>query len=65
MPKRTSPKDADRVEVADDLDDIVQDKRAGWRANAATARRRNRRYANTLTTELMRRARDGDWDDEF
>ncbi|MEX0370482.1 MAG: hypothetical protein AB3N09_07600 [Tateyamaria sp.] len=65
MPKRTSPTDADRVEVADDLEDIVQEKRAGWRANAAKARRRNRRYANKLTTELTRRARNGDWDDEF
>ena len=64
MAKRTSPQDADRVETADDLDDVVQDKRAGWRATAAKARRRNRRYAKTLTLELVRRARDGDWDED-
>ncbi|MEL6451632.1 MAG: hypothetical protein AAFQ19_10250 [Pseudomonadota bacterium] len=64
MPKRTSPRDAARVEVADDLDEVVQDKRAGWRASAAKARRRNRRYANKLTAELTRLAQDGDLDDD-
>ena len=43
MSKRTSPKDARRVVEADDLEDIVQDKREGWRANGAKARRRQRR----------------------
>ncbi|APX11506.1 hypothetical protein [Tateyamaria omphalii] len=57
MPKRTSPKDAQHVEVADDLDDIVTDKREGWRATAAKARRRQRRYAKQLTHELTRMAR--------
>lgn len=62
MPKRTSPKDARRVEVADDLDDIVTDKREGWRATAAKARRRQRRYAKQLTHELTRIAQDEDND---
>ncbi|MBE1286418.1 MAG: hypothetical protein GJ671_01690 [Alteromonadaceae bacterium] len=52
MPKRTSIKDASRIERADDLDDIVQDKRQGWRANNAKARRRQRRYKRLLTDAL-------------
>lgn len=35
------------------------DKREGWRATAAKARRRHRRYSNSLTRELARIARDG------
>ncbi|KIC48789.1 hypothetical protein [Tateyamaria sp. ANG-S1] len=62
MPKRTSPKDARRVEVADDLDEIVTDKREGWRATAAKARRRQRRYAKQLTHELTCMARDDEDD---
>ena len=54
MPKRTSPTDADRIEVADDLQDIVHDKREGWRANATKARRRQRRYTGLLTRQLLR-----------
>ncbi len=65
MPRRTSPRDADRVEYADDLDEVVQDKRAGWRANAAKARRRQRRYTKHMTDEIARRARgDMDFDEE-
>ena len=44
MTKRTSPQDATRIDVADDLTDLVQDKREGWRATDAKARRRQRRY---------------------
>ena len=44
MPRRTYEKDGERVENARDLDEIVNDKRSGWRANPATARRRQRRY---------------------
>ncbi|MEL6913113.1 MAG: hypothetical protein AAFP13_01300 [Pseudomonadota bacterium] len=58
MPKRTYPKDAARVETADDLDEVVTDKRAGWRANPAKARRRQRRYKKRLTDEIVRLARD-------
>lgn len=57
MPKRTSLLDAQDVEYADDLDEIVSDKRAGWRANAAKARRRQRRYKRMLTTELLAQAK--------
>ncbi|MEM9970994.1 MAG: hypothetical protein AAF762_07825 [Pseudomonadota bacterium] len=59
MPKRTYTSDASRVEHAEDLDDIVSDKREGWRATPAKARRRQRRYKNRLTQELVRMARDG------
>jgi hypothetical protein len=52
MPKRTSLKDAKRIDDASDIEDIVSDKRQGWRANAATARRRQRRYKKRLVDEL-------------
>lgn len=54
MTRRTSPKDAARVEDAADLEHLVQDKRAIWRATDAKARRRQRRYKNLLTRELAR-----------
>ena len=54
MPRRTSPRDALDVHDADDLQDVVQDKRADWRANGAKARRRQRRYRNLLTAHLRR-----------
>lgn len=54
MPKRTYPTDAGRVEQAADLEHIVHDKRADWRATGAKARRRQRRYENLLTQQLMR-----------
>ncbi len=54
MAKRTDPSDADRVIEADDLQTIVQDKREGWRATGATARRRQRRYSELLTRQLLR-----------
>ena len=57
MPKRTSLLDAQEVEYDNDLDNIVSDKRAGWRANAAKARRRQRRYKRMLTTELLIQAK--------
>jgi hypothetical protein len=53
MPRRTSLYDAKEVEVADDLEDIVRDKRVGWRANPAKARRRQRRYKKRLTQALV------------
>ncbi|MEM7746786.1 MAG: hypothetical protein AAF346_00935 [Pseudomonadota bacterium] len=59
MPKRTSLKDAKRVETADDLGDVVQDKREGWRATAAKARRRQRRYTKRMTNEIARLAQEG------
>lgn len=66
MPKRTSLKDAKRIENADELDDYVQDKREGWRATAAKARRRQRRYSKRMTDEMARLAQDDAFlDDEF
>ncbi len=57
MPKRTSLEDAKQVETADDLDDVVKDKREGWRATAAKARRRQRRYTKRMTDEIARLSR--------
>ncbi|MEL7097817.1 MAG: hypothetical protein AAGM84_03205 [Pseudomonadota bacterium] len=59
MAKRTDPRDAQRIERADDLEDIVQDKREGWRASGAKARRRQRRYKSLLTRQILK---DGDFD---
>ncbi|MCF6443629.1 hypothetical protein [Nereida sp. MMG025] len=54
MPRRTYEGDAKHVEHAEDLEEMVSDKRAGWRANAAKGRRRQRRYKKRLTKELLR-----------
>jgi len=62
MPRRTSPKDARLIEEAEDLEDLVQDKRAGWRADPAKARRRQRRYKKLLTRQVIRHATDPDDD---
>ena len=40
MTRRTYEADAEHIETADDLDDLVLDKREGWRANSSKARRR-------------------------
>ena len=55
MAKRTYESDAQYVETVDDLDDIVQDKREGWRQSNSKARRRQRRYKKRLTHELVKR----------
>jgi hypothetical protein len=54
MALRTSLKDAKNVEVADDIDDFVSDKRADWRATAAKGLRRQRRYKKRLTQGIWR-----------
>ena len=54
MPKRTSPTDAGKITVAADLEELVQDKREGWRASGAKARRRQRRYKALLTQPLLK-----------
>ena len=54
MSKRTSPTDAGKITVAANLEDLVQDKREGWRASGAKARRRQRRYKSLLTQQLLR-----------
>jgi hypothetical protein len=64
MPRRTSLKDAEQVNDASDLEDIVSDKRQGWRANAATARRRQRRYKKRLVGALANITQDPDSDSD-
>ena len=54
MPKRTLPTDAGKITVAADLEELVQDKREGWRASGAKARRRQRRYKALLTQQLLK-----------
>ena len=54
MARRTREADAELIETVDDLEELVQDKRESWRANASKARRRQRRYKNRLTIELAR-----------
>lgn len=54
MTKRTTINDAILIEDGQDLERIVKDKRAQWRANNAKARRRQRRYKKKLIAELPR-----------
>ncbi|HCF78614.1 MAG TPA: hypothetical protein DER52_02885 [Glaciecola sp.] len=61
MNKRTSPRDAKNISFAEDIDEVVQDKRAGWRANPAKARRRQRRYKKLITTEIFNDAKADDY----
>ena len=53
MPRRTYEADGRRVEVAEDLEELVSDKREGWRATPAKARRRQRRYGKRLTKTIL------------
>ena len=53
MPRRTYEADGQRVEVVEDLDALVSDKREGWRATPANARRRQRRYGKRLTKTIL------------
>lgn len=59
MSKRTTPTDADKIAVAADLEELVQDKREGWRASGAKARRRQRRYKSLLTQHLLKLGQTG------
>ena len=52
MARRTYESDGLIIETADDVEELVSDKRQGWRANAAKARRRQRRYKKRLTNEI-------------
>lgn len=63
MPKRTNPKDAVQIEEAADLEEIVNDKRAEWRATGAKARRRQRRYKALLVQQLIKDGGDMDGHD--
>lgn len=60
MPKRTYQKDAAQIEEAADLEEIVKDKRAEWRATGAKARRRQRRYKALLVQQLIKDGADMD-----
>ncbi|MEM9854195.1 MAG: hypothetical protein AAF841_07040 [Pseudomonadota bacterium] len=42
--------------MADDIEELVTDKRQGWRGSPAKARRRQRRYKKQLTDEIARLA---------
>lgn len=53
MTRRTYERDGQNIEAAEDVDELVSDKRVSWRANAAKARRRQRRYKKRLTNELL------------
>ncbi|MDG2443771.1 MAG: hypothetical protein P8M13_11025 [Luminiphilus sp.] len=55
MSRRTYETDGTRAISADDLDELVIDKRQGWRATPAKARRRQRRYGKRLTKALRYR----------
>ena len=54
MLRRTYEEDAKHIETVDKLDDLVQDKCEGWRANSNKARRWQRRYKKRLAHELLR-----------
>ncbi|MAR63850.1 MAG: hypothetical protein CMP43_02475 [Rickettsiales bacterium] len=54
MTKRTYEKDAVFIEQADDLEDLVKDKRLNWRSSPSKAIRRQRRYKKRLINELLR-----------
>jgi len=53
MPRRTYEADGSLINSGEDLDDLVTDKRQGWRASPANARRRQRRYRKRLTKALQ------------
>ena len=55
MTKRTYELDANYIEVAQDFEDIVKDKRENWRANITKSRQRQRRYKKRLTKQLLKK----------
>ena len=48
MTRRTYENSGEVVERGVELEELVKDKRAGWRATPARGRRRQRRYMNRL-----------------
>ena len=52
--KRTYENNAIKIEIADDLETLVSDKRLGWRASPSKARRRQRRYKNRMINEILK-----------
>ncbi len=55
MTKRTYEIDARNIEVAEDFEDVVKDKRENWRANITKSRQRQRRYKKRLTKQLLKK----------
>ena len=55
MTKRTYEIYAENIEVAQDLEDFVKDKRENWRANITKSRQRQRRYKKRLTKQLLKK----------
>ena len=55
MTKRTYEIDASNIEVAEDFEDVVKDKRENWRANMTKSRQRQRRYKKRLTKQLLKK----------
>ena len=55
MTKRTYEKAADNIEVAQDFEEIVKDKREHWRVNITKSRQRQRRYKRRLTKHLLKK----------
>ena len=62
MPGRTTPADATALTDADELEAMVQDKRAGWRGCPARGRRRQRGYKTLLTARIARLGPEADDD---
>ena len=52
--KRTYENNAIKIEIVDDLETLVSDKRLGWRASPSKARRRQRRYKNRMINEILK-----------
>ena len=63
MARRTRESDGADIRDAADLDDLVKDKRSSWRASAAKARRRQRRYQKRLTGVAVARLAAADPED--
>ena len=55
MTKRTYEIDADNIQVAQDFEEVVKDKRESWRVNITKSRQRQRRYKKRLTKQLLKK----------
>ena len=55
MTKRTYEIDADNIEVAQDFEEIVKDKREHWRANITKNQQKQRKYKKSLTKQLLKK----------
>ena len=54
MIRRTCEADAEHIQTADDLYDLVHVKREAWKASFSKARFRQRRHMKRKTNELLR-----------